>query len=296
MPHQLVVAFFVHQGLFCSLAKPKMRLKKVIIFYFCLSICFLCAQAQIRVDAGAYQKICPGTQANIGGAPTAAGGSGSYQYTWHAGASLLDSTVANPIAQPNITTTYTVFVKDIGGTGDLVKDTVTVYVYPYAVNAGPDTTIKSGQTIGLHGQASGSTGTYWAPTTNIYNQNTLTPDVFPTSTTQYTLTAVFPNGCSLYDVVIVNVLPSNELFFFNSFSPNGDNVNDYFFIGNIGLYPNNTLEIYNRYGQKVFSKTAYNNDWNGSYLGTDLPCGTYFYILDTHDSPGKYKGEVNIIK
>ncbi|HEX7414068.1 MAG TPA: gliding motility-associated C-terminal domain-containing protein [Bacteroidia bacterium] len=268
--------------------------KKFILFCVCLLAGVLSAQAQLVVNAGTYKRICPGTQVVLGGNPTAHGGQKPYSYVWAPTTSLNYPDSANPIASPTTTTIYTVTVRD--GVGGVAKDTVTIYVYPYYVYAGRDTTIYEGQTITLHGQAPGDSISWWSPNGSIYNQNTLNPDVFPTATTSYTLVAVFPHGCTYYTNLTVKVIPNSELYFYNSFSPNGDGANDYFYIGNISQYPNNTLEIYNRYGQKIYSVTGYNNDWTGSYLGTDLPSGTYFYILDTHEKPGKFKGEVNIIR
>ena len=277
-----------------------MFFKKSFIYFLCLFAGVLYGQTTttLTADAGSNQKICLGNQATLSGSAT--GGFKPYQSTtWSPGKSLNDSTLLNPVASPTTTTVYTLTVKD--AVDGKATSTVTVFVYSYTVNAGLDTTIKEGQTITLHATASGDSVIYWsvdsAGSSGIFNPNTLNPDVNPTHTTAYTVIAVFPNGCTYYDHIKVTVVPDGQLYFFNSFSPNGDLVNDYFVIGNIEQYPNNTFEVYNRYGQKVFSKTDYNNDWNGSYLGSELPCGTYFYILDTHDAKGgKYHGEVNIIK
>jgi gliding motility-associated-like protein len=271
-----------------------MSFKKTISFCLSFLAGSIVAQTAFTVDAGTYQKICPGATVTLGGSPTAQGGQPPYTYAWTPTVSLNNPDSANPAASPSLTTTYSLTVKD--GVGDIKKDTVTIYVYPYYIYAGPDTTIKAGQTIILHAQASGDTSVWWAPGGSIYNANTLSPDVFPNTTTQYTLTGAFPNGCTLYDDLTVTVIPSTELYFFNSFTPNGDGANDVWYIGNISLYPNNTLQVYNRYGQLIYNETGYQNDWAGSYLGTEIPCGTYFYILDTHDTPGKFHGEVTIIR
>ncbi|MEO8761738.1 MAG: gliding motility-associated C-terminal domain-containing protein [Bacteroidia bacterium] len=280
-----------------------MFFKKSLIFCLCLLAGVLSAQTTVlTADAGPNKKICLGNSDTIGGAPTAKGGTSPYTYSWTPANSLNLANVANPIASPTVTTVYTVTVTDSNSPdAKTTTSTVKITVLSYTVNAGRDTTIKEGQTISLHGYAPGDSLVYWGidslGSNNILNQTTLNPDVFPTNTTVYTLFVLFPGGCSIFDQVTVTVIPDGQLYFFNSFSPNGDLVNDYFVIGNIDQYPNNTFEVYNRYGQKVFSKTGYNNDWNGSYLGNELPCGTYFYILDTHDTKaGKYHGEINIIK
>lgn len=248
-------------------------------------------------DAGPYKAFCPpGGSATLGGAPTASGGVAPYTYQWQPTTSLNNSQIANPVANVTVTTTFTVTVT--GANGETGRDTVTLRVYNYSISAGNDTAILEGQTITLHGQANGATGTYWQPPSgNIYNQNTLTPDVFPHQTTVFTLACTFPGNCTLYDYVTITVIPSSELSFFNTFTPNADGANDYFYIGNIEKYPDNVLEIYNRYGQKVFSKTGYQNDWSGKYLNNDLPAGTYFYILDTkNEVQGKKHGQVTIIR
>lgn len=277
-----------------------MLFRKSLIFFLLVTADFLSAQNRALVaDAGPNKEVCFGNQTTIGADSTAKYGTPPYIYTWTPAASLSNANVSNPTASPTVTTVYTVTVSD--KTGMNAKSTVTVSVLSYGINAGHDTTIKEGQTITLHGQAPGYSVVYWGinsgDSTHIFNQNTLSPDVFPQITTHYVFIAVFPGGCTLYDDLFVTVVPDDHLYFFNSFSPNGDQVNDFFIIGNIGFYPNNTLDVYNRYGLRVFTKTGYNNDWNGSYLGNELPCGTYFYILDTHDpNGGKYHGEVNIIK
>jgi gliding motility-associated-like protein len=276
-----------------------MLLKKIYILFCLLAIGLSAQTTAVSVDAGPDRKICPGASTTLGGNPTAKGGSGNYTYAWRPTNSLSNYMVSNPVATPSVTTNYAVVVTDLA-TKETEMNTVTVYVYTYSVNAGRDTTIKQGQTITLHGQAPGDSSVWWAPQTgSFFNQNTLNPDFSSQTvgTDSILLIANFPHGCVLYGHVVIKITPSTELFFYNSFSPNGDGANDSFIIGNIDLYPNNTLEIYNRYGQKVLTKTPYQNDWNGSYLGAELPCGTYFYILDTHDDKaGKYKGEVNIIR
>ena len=81
-----------------------------------------------------------------------------------------------------------------------------------------------------------------------------------------------------------------ECKIYSEFSPNGDGVNDTFIISCIDNYPNNVLEIYNRWGNVVYKQSGYKNDWRGSSNGRfiyneneDLPVGTYYYKLDFGD-------------
>jgi gliding motility-associated-like protein len=74
------------------------------------------------------------------------------------------------------------------------------------------------------------------------------------------------------------------LIFADFFSPNGDNNNDTFVILNVEEYPNNSIEIFNRWGEKVYSAKPYDNSWNGTsskgIISNDLPEGTYFYVFN----------------
>ncbi len=96
-----------------------------------------------------------------------------------------------------------------------------------------------------------------------------------------------PNNDSIPDEqspTIVEIL----VFVPSGFSPNGDGKNDEFKIRGIENYPNNRLEIYNRWGNLVFEQAPYDNTWRGdvknsnAYIIGDgiLPSGTYFYLLD----------------
>jgi len=78
--------------------------------------------------------------------------------------------------------------------------------------------------------------------------------------------------------VLVDVTSSNfEVF--TGFSPNGDGMNDVFTIQNIESFPDNSIEIFNRWGNRVFRKEKYDNTWGGSFDNVLLPDGTYFYLL-----------------
>ncbi len=82
------------------------------------------------------------------------------------------------------------------------------------------------------------------------------------------------------------------------FSPNGDGVNDLFVIRGILKYSNNTIVIFNRWGNKIFEATPYQNTWDGRSAfglkvgGDELPVGTYFYILDLGNSTDVIKGTI----
>jgi gliding motility-associated-like protein len=99
------------------------------------------------------------------------------------------------------------------------------------------------------------------------------------------------NGCSVANA-LVTVL-CDEITIFNALSPNNDGVNDNLIIEGLQDYPNNKIQIFNRWGNIVFNTEGYHNEFDGNWNGTALPDGTYFYILE--DGEGKsYSGYIQI--
>ncbi|MCO6499072.1 MAG: HYR domain-containing protein [Vicingus serpentipes] len=71
------------------------------------------------------------------------------------------------------------------------------------------------------------------------------------------------------------------------FSPNADGINDVCIIDGLDVYPNNSIEIYNRWGNITYKASPYHNDWDGissmSFIGKEAPDGSYFYKLQLKD-------------
>jgi gliding motility-associated-like protein/uncharacterized repeat protein (TIGR01451 family) len=93
------------------------------------------------------------------------------------------------------------------------------------------------------------------------------------------------------------------LIVYNEFSPNNDGSNELFLIDCLEKYPDNKLEVFNRYGALVYSKSKYTNDWDGTsnVSGTvrqddKLPTGTYYYVLDISSISVVKSGWLSIIR
>ena len=82
----------------------------------------------------------------------------------------------------------------------------------------------------------------------------------------------------------------------NLFSPNGDGVNDVLLLVGSENYPNNTLQIFDRYGNSVFEANGYDNTWDGTGNNGNLPKGTYYYVLNLGDGSEVSKGWIQIIR
>lgn len=66
----------------------------------------------------------------------------------------------------------------------------------------------------------------------------------------------------------------------NTFTPNGDGINDFWNISGINEYPNCIVQIYTREGRKVFYSNGYQQPWDGNYKGEPSISGVYFYVIN----------------
>ena len=172
---------------------------------------------------------------------------------------------------------------------------VNLYPIPAPVNAGVDTTIQLGASAQLTGTGTGTP--FWSPITGLTDPLIYNPVATPVVTTNYILYVTDANSCTNADTVVITVFqPKFTGFVSNYFSPNGDGVNDNWYIQDILLFPENEVFVYNIYGNEVYSKTAYANDWKGTYQGADLPDGTYYYVVNFTKLNTTVKGTLDILR
>jgi gliding motility-associated-like protein len=186
-----------------------------------------------------------------------------------------------------------VVVSDTFGCSSLDSAHVTIWLQP-VISAGKDTAISKGFSANLH--ASGGLKYTWTPVTALDNPNIKDPIATPLETTSYIVIGTDANGCLGSDTVIVNVIDDHKVITYNTISPNGDGMNDKWVIDNISTFPGAIVTIYNRYGQVIYQTDNYQNDWQGTYNGADLPEGTYYYTITFRDNDKVYKGAINIIR
>jgi gliding motility-associated-like protein len=169
------------------------------------------------------------------------------------------------------------------------------------VNAAPSISIPSTYTILAGGQtkleatANGDSLTYrWSPSTGLSDSTILDPVASPLTDTKYTLTATAITGCTAVATVEVHVLQSPVIP--NTFTPNGDGINDTWAIQYLDSYPGCAVSIYNRYGTRLFYSVGYPNAWDGRYNGVVVPSGAYYYIIDPKHGRAVISGCVMIIR
>lgn len=180
-----------------------------------------------------------------------------------------------------------------------LSNTVEITVFPLpVVNAGIDTSIFLGDSLKLNGIGVGIP--LWTPAASLDSADILTPLAIPGSSTLYILTVTDTNSCVNQDSVFitVNTIPVEKFkgIVSNLFTPNGDGMNDTWYIQDIQNYSDNEVFVYNIYGDVVFTKKGYTNDWQGTFNGGALPDATYFYVIRFDNTSEIYKGVLDIFK
>lgn len=183
-----------------------------------------------------------------------------------------------------------------GCVGSVSSYTITV-APEVSADAGVDASLIVGASVTLGGSPTGTAGsTYvWSPSADFTDATYANPIAKPATTTLYSV-IVTSGGCSATDSVLITVIPSFTPY--GGLTPNGDGVNDIWDIDFLDFYPNNVVEIYNRWGELVFRSPGYTEKWDGRYKGKDLPVGTYYYIITLNDPkfPDAYTGPVTIMR
>lgn len=221
---------------------------------------------------------------------TASGGTGNLRYF------LNDSTNLTGIFENLGKGTYTPVVLDINNCTKLNPDIK--LENPEAVNF---STFKylgipchiennAGQ---LEIEASGGTGEI-SLYLNKQKQQNFTFDELPIG--GYSVYLLDENLCSSEDTLQFEILLLPCITVPPVFTPNGDGIGDTWVIENIEAYPQATVEIYDRYGKKVFENHGTIEPWNGTNSGTLLPADTYYYYITFNDGTRATGGSVLLIR
>jgi len=105
------------------------------------------------------------------------------------------------------------------------------------------------------------------------------------------------NGCQYTDQGIVEV--QQLISAPNTFTPNGDDINDTWVIERIDDFPRAEVIVYNRFGQEVYKSVGYRAAWDVTNKGTKLPTATYYYYINLNSSEGNpdpYTGSITIVR
>ena len=217
--------------------------------------------------------------------------SGGNVFNWLPG-NTSGSTIS---VSPPSTSVYSVTVSNNGYCGTTATVMVNVNSKPI-VFAGRDTIFNLKEPMFI--TATGDGTLKWIIGDDISCPDCPSTQIFPVRNSCYVVQAVNGYGCKATDDVCIDVSHENVLYIPNTFTPNGDGLNDVFYIYGFG-FSDVTIDIFDRWGQTLFSTTDASQGWNGRYKGQDCKGDVYVYKLSYKTVGGKVTvktGNVNLIK
>jgi len=247
-------------------------------------------------NAGPDGDICYGQSYTLQG-------TGGFQYIWSPAIYLSTPSVANPVATPTITTTYSLSVVDAIGCRSLVTDDVKVVVSrPMRINTFPfDTTAHAGDQFQLLATSAGVSYT-WIPAAGLSNPNIANPIVTVGAVGDeiiYQVIGVTDEGCKGEGYVKIRVYKGPEIYVPTGFTPNNDGKNDKFTPYPVGIKSYNYFRVFNRWGQLIFSTPRLHDGWDGKISGREQPAGVYVWMIEGITKDNKVitkKGTVTLIR
>ncbi len=230
--------------------------------------------------------------------------SGARTYVWSPSANLDDYTSPNPKASPWETTKYRVVAYE----GSCIPDTshVDLVVHPKpTVTVRGENTIVAGTSADLLASGQHIVRFLWSPSVTLSCETCSNPIASPYKTTTYTVKVFTKYECVDSAHVTIHVLcDESQLFIPNTFTPNGDGINDIFMVRGTGISTLKSFRVYNRWGQVMYERTnvAVNEKefgWDGNFNGAQLPPDVYVWTVEANCENGdllKLKGDVTIIR
>lgn len=215
---------------------------------------------------------------------------------------LSNSAILNPIATPTATTDFVLFAFDTKGCPKPGRDTVVVTVLSdIAPFAGNDTTAIVEQPLQL--QATGGTNYLWSPSIGLSSATVANPVALysqPFNSIRYSVLISNQAGCTDSAFVTVKVFNTGPTVFVpTAFTPNSDGRNDVLRPIAAGIKQIDLFEVFNRWGQRVFSTSTYGKGWDGKVNGVPQPTGVFVWMVKAQDYLGRpylKKGTVTLIK
>lgn len=159
------------------------------------------------------------------------------------------------------------------------------------------TTIILGESVTL--VAGGGVSYVWYPDYFLSDDSIANPVATPIDTIIYNVVMTDLNGCTATKSVKVNVRPPNQVFVPNTFTPNGDAVNDFIKLYTTGAIEKVEFHIFDRWGNRVFYADDVSERWDGTYKGKDCNTGVYVYFYRVAFTDGrviKGRGDITLIR
>jgi len=252
-----------------------------------------------RIQTGPADTICVGNFRQLSA-------SGAELYQWTPNYGLSNDAVSNPVATPVTSQVYRVVGWDSSHCfSDTAYIPFVVYSYP-SVDLGQDIHVSAGDSVVLKPNLSSDVvAIKWQPSAGLDCNTCFNPLAKPLQNTTYRAEVINQGGCIARDNIALFVFCNNaNIFMPNTFSPNGDGQNDYFYPRGRGLYTIKNFRLFNRWGEMIFERLAFHaNDastgWDGTHKGKPAPSDVYVYTIEVICTTGQtmlYSGNVMLLR
>ncbi len=186
-----------------------------------------------------------------------------------------------------------------GGSDSLTKTGYITILQSPIGTINKDTSIRLGGSAQL--SASGGSSYQWTPPTGLSDSTDTIPNpvATPSITTTYTVTITGVNGCTTQEQVVITVIQPQLVFVPNTFTPNGDGVNDIFKVYTAEPIASGDLRIFDRWGELLYETTDLTQGWDGTYKGKPMSMGVFVYWYHLVLEDGKNltgKGDVTLLR
>jgi gliding motility-associated-like protein len=248
------------------------------------------------VNAGADTSICFRDTAFLLGSGNAS------SWLWSPARLLTNPTGTSTDAFPLSSTNFVLRGTDTIGCPKPSFDTVLVLVIPpVQAFAGNDTAVVVGQPLQLLGR--GATIYEWFPPAFLNADDIVDPiAIFDASVERfsYIMKASTPEGCFAFDTITIRIFKTGpDIFVPTAFTPDANNLNDFFRPIPVGISKIDYFRVFNRWGNLLYSNISLEQGWNGTYKGLPQPPDTYVWMVRGTDFTGKTvvkKGTVQLIR
>jgi gliding motility-associated-like protein len=243
---------------------------------------------ETSIVAGNDTTICPGESVQLWA-------SGGVSYIWYPGATLSAVNTSLVTATPTDSTVYYVQGTDVNGC--IGYDSVIVNLFPQAfIQTNPDVYAFWGDEVQLWANSTTEGPYIWSPAEFLSCVVCPNPIAIPNQNYAYQVSYTDANGCTSSDSVYIYYYPL--IYIPNTFTPNGDGMNQLFLAlgGNIRTFE---MQIFDRWGELIFTSNDLQIGWDGSYLGKKCQDGTYVWKIRYTDFVGeehRLVGHVNLLR
>jgi gliding motility-associated-like protein len=258
------------------------------------SILYTITSPPLTIQMNGPIQICPGDSAFL--QVTASGGFGNYYYLW----TQTNETSPGIWVNPAATTSFFVQVSDECQTFFVTGVSLVQVVKPIADFWVMTEYPMEGLSTSFLNQSQNAWAYTWDFGDGSSNSFLVNPAHIYSDPGDYLITLIASDEKGCLDSISkwINVIPERYIYIPNSFTPDNDACNEFFFGNFIGIMGGH-FYLYNRWGELIFESTDLNFKWDGTYQGVPVQIGTYSWYFVYEIGKGIFKdltGHVNVIR